>query len=190
MLAAGKAANASGAPVIFDPVAAGASAYRSKVASDLLAEVNMAVVRGNASEILFLAGAKANAKGVDAQDETAVALDGARQLAAKLRCVVCVSGAVDYVTDGGNVLAVANGVPMMTKVTGLGCAATALIGAFAAAGGDPLEAAAFAMAAMGIAGELAGAGSPGPGTFAVRFLDALYGLDRTDIDARLRLRAQ
>jgi hydroxyethylthiazole kinase len=187
MLAAGAAANAAGLPVIFDPVAAGASAYRAKVAADLLAGVNMAVVRGNASEILFLAGAASSAKGVDAQDEAAVAVDGARQLAAKRSCVVCVSGAVDYLTDGGRVLAVANGVPLMTRVTGLGCAATALIGAFASVRSDPLEAAACAMAVMGIAGELAFDGAPGPGTFAVRFLDALYGLRQADIDGRLRI---
>ena len=187
MQAAGAAANGAGVPVIFDPVAAGASAYRAKVAGDLLAKVKVAVVRGNASEILFLAGSASSAKGVDALDEAAAAVDGAKALAGKLACVVCVSGAVDYLTDGGRVLAVANGAPMMTRVTGLGCAATALIGAFVAAGGAVLEAAAQAMAVMGIAGELAGDGAPGPGTFAVRFLDALYGLRRDDISGRLRL---
>ncbi|MBF0514443.1 MAG: hydroxyethylthiazole kinase [Desulfovibrionaceae bacterium] len=190
MLAAGRAANAAGVPVIFDPVAAGASAYRAQVALELLAAVDMAVVRGNASEILFLAGGVSNARGVDARDEAAAAVDGARRLAEKLSCVVCVSGAVDYVTGGASVLAVAGGVAMMTRVTGLGCAATALTGAFAAVSGDMLEASAFAMAAMGVAGEIAFEGSPGPGTFAVRFLDALYGLDLAGIEGRLRLSVQ
>jgi hydroxyethylthiazole kinase len=187
MHAAGRAANARGVPVVFDPVAAGATAYRVKLVADLLASVKMAIVRGNASEILSLAGAAGSSKGADSQDEAHAAVDGAKELAARLACVVCVSGAEDFITDGGRVLRVANGAPMMTRVTGLGCTATALIGAFAAVCADPLEAAAWGMAVMGVAGEMAGEGSPGPGTFAVRFLDALHCISLADLESRLRM---
>ncbi len=187
MFAAGASARRKGIPVVLDPVAAGATAYRRNLALRLLKEVPPAVIRGNASEILFLAGEGASSKGADSTQESGAALAGARELARRLSCTVCVSGARDYVTDGARTLSVGNGSALMTKVTGLGCTATALVAAFAAVNPDRLMATAQAMAVMGLAGELAADGAAGPGTLQVRFLDVLYTLDREGIAARLRL---
>jgi hydroxyethylthiazole kinase len=180
-------AAAHGRPIVFDPVGAGATRFRTEICLRLLQEVPPAIVRGNASEIRALAGAAAATKGVDSTDASEAALDAARTLAARYGSVVTVSGATDFIVAVDGVLSVANGHPMMPRVTGLGCAATALTGAFAAVNPSPWNAAAHAMAVMGIAGELAAMDSPGPGTFQVRFLDALYLLAESDIRSRLKL---
>ncbi|HMM38423.1 MAG TPA: hydroxyethylthiazole kinase [Desulfovibrio sp.] len=189
MFAAGASAREKGIPVILDPVAAGATAYRRRLCRDLLENVRPSVIRGNASEIMALAGENAVSKGADSVHGSGEARSAARSLARAHSCVVCVSGAVDYVTDGKMTLAVSNGVELMTKVTGLGCTATALIGAFVAVNADRLTATAHAMAVMGLAGELAAQGAAGPGTLEARFLDALYTLDETTVAAGVRLEA-
>ncbi len=191
MLAAGRAANEKGAPVVLDPVAVGVTAYRRQAARSILDQVKVAVIRGNASEILFLAGEKAQAKGVDSLNGSDEALDAAKALAQAQGAVVCASGPRDIVTDGQGVWYVVNGHPLMPRVTGLGCTATALIGAFAAVNPDPLLATAHAMAVMGLAGEMAAEEAPGisigPGSLQVRFYDALYQMGEADIVARLRM---
>ncbi|MCM0755999.1 hydroxyethylthiazole kinase [Desulfovibrio aminophilus] len=189
MFAAGASAREKGIPVILDPVAAGATAYRRRLCRDLLENVRPSVIRGNASEIMALAGENAVSKGADSVHGSGEARSAARSLARAHSCVVCVSGAVDYVTDGKTTLAVSNGVELMTKVTGLGCTATALIGAFTAVNADRLTATAHAMAVMGLAGELAAQGASGPGTLEARFLDALYTLDEAAVAAGARLEA-
>jgi len=187
MFKAGAVANAKAVPVVLDPVAVGATGYRREVVRELFARVRLAAVRGNASEILSLAGEQGTSKGADSTQASEEAMDAARSLAARLGAVVCVSGARDMLTDGQQVLAVDNGHIMMTKVTGLGCAATALVGAFAACGEDILALSASAMAVMGLAGEVAAQGAAGPGTLQVRFLDTLYAMDEQLIHDRLRL---
>ncbi|WP_027366405.1 hydroxyethylthiazole kinase [Desulfocurvibacter africanus] len=195
MFKAGQAANSKGIPVVLDPVAAGATAYRREVVAELLKRVRLAAIRGNASEILYVAGEQGSSKGADSTNASEEALDAARALAERLGAVVCVSGARDVITDGRSVLAVDNGHPMMTKVTGLGCTATALVGAFAACAGGAddmggrLAATTTAMAVMGLAGEVAAQDAPGPGTLQVRFLDSLYAMDEELIRSRLKLAA-
>jgi hydroxyethylthiazole kinase len=174
-LAADRAASL-GKPWVLDPVGAGATRYRTETAREL-AERGPTVVRGNASEILALAGAAQATRGVDSAHASKDAVESARGLARQLGCVVAVTGAVDYVTDGDRTLSVANGDPMMTRVTALGCSATALVGAFLAVSDDALFATTAALAALGVAGEIAARESPGPGTFRWRLLDALYQLD-------------
>ena len=181
-----RSAARAGRPIVFDPVGAGATAYRTETCRLLLEETPPSIIRGNASEIRALAGASSATKGVDSADYAETALDPARSLARRYPCVVA-SGAVDLVVSAGRVMRVSNGHSMMPRVTGLGCTATALIGAFAAVNPSLPDAAAHAMAVMGIAGELAAAQSPGPGTFQVKFLDALYALTETDIRARLKM---
>lgn len=187
MLQAMRTAAAKGRPIVFDPVGAGATRYRTETCRELLKEVPPSIVRGNASEILALAGAAGATKGVDSTDTSDAALDAARTLVDRYSCVVTVSGATDLIVSKDRLLRVANGHPMMPRVTGLGCTATALTGAFAAVNPSSLGAAAHAMAVMGIAGEIAAAASPGPGTFQVHFLDALYALQESDIRGRLKL---
>lgn len=188
MLAAGRQANAKGVPVVLDPVGMGASRLRSETALGLVENVRLAIIRGNASEIMALAGSAAAAKGVDSRHGSDEAESAAVALARRLGCAVCVSGAEDLVTDGTRLARVANGHPLMPLVTGLGCTATALCGAFAAVCPDGFQAAWTAMAVMGVAGELAAEGAAGPGSLQMRFYDALYGLDEKGFAARLRVR--
>jgi hydroxyethylthiazole kinase len=169
-------ASGKGKPWVLDPVGAGATPYRTHVAR-ALARRGPTVVRGNASEILALVEEGRAGKGVDSAHASDEAREVAAGLARKLGCVVAVTGATDYVTDGSAVLAVANGHPMMTRVTALGCTASAFVAAFAAAVPDPLRATAHALAVLGLCGEIAARESPGPGTLRWRLLDALYQLD-------------
>ena len=195
MLKAGRAARARNIPVILDPVGAGASKLRTDAAVRILNEAEPTIVRGNASEIMTLAsaalgtGADGGAKGVDSAHGSDKAMDAAGALAREKGCVTVVSGAVDIATDGSQTLFVNNGDPLMTRVTGMGCAATALIGAFAAVNPDALAAAGGAMAAMGVAGETAAHKADGPGSFQVHFLDALYRLGEADLQEHLNTAA-
>ena len=174
---AARRAAGMGKPWVLDPVGAGATPYRTGVARDL-ARLGPAAIRGNASEILALAGeVGAGTRGVDSTRSSDEARDAAGALARELGCVVAVTGAVDHVTDGSRSLAVTHGHPMMTRVTALGCACTAVVAAFAAVESDVLAASARALALFGLAGERAAEGSPGPGTLRTRLLDALYQLD-------------
>jgi len=186
MLKAARSAARCGIPVVLDPVGAGATRVRTQTAGRRLEEAAPAIIRGNASEIRALGGEGGLTKGVDSTHTSGEALLAARRLAEARQSVVVVSGATDVIVSGPHVLRVHNGHPMMTRVTGLGCIATALIGAFAAVNQSGLQAAAHAMAVMGIAGEMAAEGATGPGSFQPRFLDALYLLREQDIERRLR----
>jgi hydroxyethylthiazole kinase len=173
MLLAGKKATALGTPIVLDPVGAGATAMRTAAAKRLLAETGIAVVRGNASEILALGDQEAGGRGVDA-------IHGVDQ-------AVEVTGPVDLVTDGRRAVRIANGHPLMPSVTGTGCSATAIIGAFLAVDPDPLSAAATALAFFGIAGEMAGEIAAGPGSLMIGMLDALYRLSPEEVAGRCRI---
>ncbi len=176
MRSAVDAAGRLGKPWVLDPVGAGATPYRTAVARELAA-LRPAVIRGNASEILALGGADGRPRGVDSVDPAEAALETARGQAAGWSTVVAVSGAVDHVTDGTRVLRVHNGHPLMTRVTALGCTATALTGALLAVGLDPLRSAAGALAVLGLCGERAAARSAGPGTLRLHLIDELSTLD-------------
>lgn len=180
MLAAGRRAVQLGVPVVLDPVGAGATPFRTWMARKIMAELRVAVIRANPSEILALAGSPGHTKGVDSMDGAASALSAARQLAEQTGAVVAVTGETDMVTDGAQTLCVSNGHPMMGHVTGTGCGATAMVAAFLAGhektAAARLAATASALAYYGIAGERAAAASQGPGSFVPAFLDALYAL--------------
>lgn len=169
-------AKAAGTPWVLDPVAAGALSYRTRLATDLL-DNGPAIVRGNASELLSLAGAEGSAgKGVESLASSADAVEGARAFAEQWRCVVAVSGEVDYVTDGTQIVEVSGGDPLMTRVTGVGCALGATMAAFLAVAETPLRAAVAASAVFAEAGSTAGRDCGGPGSFSVSFLDELFRL--------------
>lgn len=185
MQALARAARAAGTPWVFDPVGAGATPYRTATAAQLIVQ-QPAVVRGNASEIIAVTGGSGG-KGVDATHATAAALEAAQTLARRTGGVVAVTGAIDYVTDGVRTAECHNGDPMMAKVTATGCGLTCLIGAFVAATGDAYSGTVHAIAAYGIAGEIAAETAAGPGSFRVGLLDALHNLDEAQIDRRLRL---
>ena len=175
-------------PIVLDPVAAGVTRLRDDICKHLLDTFPIAVIRGNASEIMALAGEKIQGKGADSTNASDEAVEAGRFLAAQRKTVVSISGARDFITDGNKVFAVDNGHPMMPRVTGLGCTATAITGACVAALSDHLKAATHAMAIMGICGEMAAAKATGPGTLQVHFYDALYTLDHDTINSHLHIR--
>ena len=185
MLLAGKATDA---PIVLDPVGAGATRYRTETAKRLLDELDIAVVRGNAAEIATLVGGEAEIRGVESIASDASAADVAREAAAQLGVVAAVTGPTDHVSDGRRVVAVSNGHELLATVSGTGCMATAVTGAFLAAKPtQPLEAAAEALVAFGVAGEDAAKDARGPGTFHAALYDALYNLDPATLDSRAKV---
>jgi hydroxyethylthiazole kinase len=187
MLLAGHAANGAGVPIVLDPVGAGATAYRTETARNLAEELELAVVRGNYAELATLAGHEAEIRGVEA-------LGGggepelAREAARALGCVAAVTGPVDHVSDGERVFSIANGHELLATVTGTGCMSTAVTGCFVAVRpDDPLEAAAEALVAFGVAGEDAAKKAKKPGSFHVALYDALYDLDPKKLDSRAKV---
>lgn len=191
-IAAGKLAairaKAAGIPWVFDPVGAGATPYR-QAAAVALARLGPSVIRGNGSEILALAqqARAGQGRGVDSLHGSEAALDAARKLTEDCGAAIAITGEVDYVTDGRRVVEIHNGHALMTRVTGLGCSATAIIGAFLAVEPDALAATVAALAVFGVAGELAAEQARGPGSLQVELLDALYALDAATLTARVRV---
>lgn len=187
MILAGKSAKSKNKPVVFDPVGAGATSYRIKVSKQIIDECKPSIIRGNASEIMALCNSDIKTKGVDSTTSSDIALDSAKLLAKQSGAIVAISGETDYITDGDSIEYVRNGNPMMEKVTGLGCTATAIVAAFAAVNPNMLAAATHAMAVMGICGEIAVQKSRGNGSLQVNFLDELYQLDADIIRKTIRL---
>ena len=188
MLLAARAANAAGVPVVLDPVGAGATRLRTDTARRILDEVEIAVVRGNAAEVATLAGREAEIRGVESIGAADSGAELAQTAAAALGCIASVTGAVDHVSDGERTVAIANGHVLLGTVTGTGCMSSAVTGCFLAVAAErPLEAAAEALVAFGVAGEDAAVGANGPGSFHVALYDALYNLDPATLDSRAKL---
>lgn len=174
MLRAGKKAAEMNIPVVLDPVGAGATRLRTQTARRIIDQTRVSLVRGNASEILSLGGNPVHTKGVDSTHSVQEAAQTAQALARELGTCVAITGATDLVTDGRHTIGVENGHSMMGRITGTGCAASALGAAFLAVDPDPIRAAASALAFCGLTGEQAGEVASGPGSFQTAFLDALY----------------
>ena len=169
-------ARRAGRPWLLDPVGVGATTFRRETAQALVAQ-RPRIIRGNASEILALAQGADGGKGVDSTAGVDAALDAARALAVATGAVVAVTGAVDLVTDGSRSRRVENGHVLLTRTTASGCALSSLIGAWAAVLDDPLEATSGALAAYGVAAEIAAGTATGCGSFVAALLDALGGLN-------------
>jgi hydroxyethylthiazole kinase len=188
MLLAGAAANRAGVPVVLDPVGAGATSYRTDTARTVLAEIEIAVVRGNAAEVATLAGREAEIRGVEAIGGSGAPAELAAAAAKELGCVASVTGPVDHVSDGERSYVIGNGHELLATVSGTGCMSTAVTGCFLAGRPDaPLEAAAEALVAFGVAGEDAAENASGPGTFHAALYDALYVLDPETLDLRAKV---
>ena len=193
MFAAGKRANALGHPVLLDPVGAGASPLRTRTALELLKEIHFTAVRGNMSEIKTLVAGSGTTRGVDADVADAISeenLDAgvafAKAAARQLNCVVAITGAIDLVSDGTRCFVIRNGRPEMGRITGTGCQLSGILTAFLVANqGEPLEAAAAAVAMMGLAGEVAWshmAPEDGNATYRNRIIDAVFHMDAAALD--------
>lgn len=181
-------ANELGKPVILDPVGAGATPYRNKTISELLRTGNFDVIRGNASEIKAMYIADSKTKGVDSTDDSESAGYAAKLLNNKYGSVICVSGDPDLIISGKKIARVKNGHPLMTKVTGMGCICTAVIGAFIAVAEDKFDAVVSAMALVGVTGELALEKSSGPASLQVNFIDKLYTITEDEFKAKINVK--
>ena len=177
-------ANRSGTPWVLDPVAAGALWWRTSLAHQLLREARPTIIRGNASEILALAGGEGG-RGVESVDSPEAAVGVAKGLAERQHTVIAVSGPTDHITDGSKVVRLSNGHPWLTRVTGVGCALGALMAAFAAVVPDAVVAAAAATATLTVAADSAAKETRGPGSFAVLLLDELSLLQPADLAERV-----
>lgn len=192
MKLAAQTAHTHGIPVTLDPVGAGATAYRNRVVEEILNEAQPDIIRGNASEIMSLAGWQAPTRGVESTESSDHALHAAHKLATRIGGTVCVSGATDHIIDeNGRIASLSNGHHWMTRITGVGCSASAMTGAFAAVQPDRWQATTAAMAYMGIAGEIAAetvlARGQGVGSMQIALLDTLQLMKRDDFLARIRL---
>jgi len=187
MLLAGEKAREKAIPIVFDPVGVGATPYRTQVAKQIIEQCKPSVIRGNASEIMALTNSNVTTKGVDSIESSNAAFDSAKLLAKSKNAIVVISGQTDFITDGDKVISIFNGNSMMAQVTGMGCTASAIIGAFIGAEEDKLIATVSAMAIMGIAGEIAAEKSTGPGSMQMHFIDALYTISNKEIEKKLKL---
>ncbi|HHU77159.1 MAG TPA: hydroxyethylthiazole kinase [Firmicutes bacterium] len=194
MMLMGKKAREKGIPVVFDPVGAGATTYRTREIKHLLGGIHPAVVRGNAAEIGFLAGMEgAIISGIETLEFVGKPLEAARRLRERLNydAVIAVTGPVDVVTDGLRVARIFNGHPLLPRVVGSGCMSVSLIACFAAVERDYFVAAAYALACLGLAAERAaealGGSSFGPLSFKLRFIDELYLLTPETLAEKARM---
>lgn len=187
MIMAAQTACTLGKQWVLDPVGAGASNFRDEVLEKLL-QFRPTVIRGNASEIIALAKANQTpTKGVDSTAVSNEAVNAGHHLRDKYGAVVCISGALDFVISQNQTITIANGHPLMTKVTGLGCSESAIMAAFVSVTDNKLEAAAAAMALMGIAGELAEQESDGPATLQLKLIDKLYNITEQEFLSRIKI---
>jgi hydroxyethylthiazole kinase len=187
MFKAGKKAGELGIPIILDPVGAGATALRTDVSMRLLDEVGPGIIRGNQAEVATLAGGSARIQGVDSLETGQAPVDLFKELAQSTGAVVCVTGEVDWVTDGSRVLKIQNGHSMMSNVTGTGCSSSTAVAVYSTIDLALVEAAAMGLAVFGACGEVAAENSEGPGGFQVALLDALYNAASHSVGARLRI---
>ena len=193
MILAGKKANSLGIPVVLDPVAAGGTSLRGEVSKRLLEEVHFAAIRGNASEIRYLAGEAARGSGVDVAVEDAITdenisgmVEIAGRLAVNTGSVIAVSGPIDIITDGEKTVLLRNGCATMARITGSGCMLTSLIGAFCGSNReDYFSAVCCAMAVMGISGEIAEKkrlkNGTGNATFRTDLIDAVFNMNSEEL---------
>lgn len=203
MLAAGKRANQLGRPVVLDPVGAGASELRAKALQRLLREVRFAAIKGNSSEIGFLADGLGSTRGVDAdagslagEDNLAAKVRQARELSERSGAVIVISGPIDILADSQEAWAVRNGDPLMARITGSGCMTAAILGCCLGARPqktqeDAMRACLCGVCAMGVCGELAAermsrGQARGTGTYRVLLMDAMSALDGKTLATRAR----
>lgn len=187
MYQAASYATSIGCPWVLDPVGAGISTLRNGALKHLLS-LQPTVIRGNASEVLALADfSLATTKGVDSTAPSSSALQAALKLQDSYKSIICISGEIDYIVSSKEIIEIHNGHILMTKVTGLGCTSSALIGAFLGLRKDTLEETIAGVAVLSLAGELAAKTAKGPGSLQMHLLDVLYNLDTTTLQRELSI---
>ena len=182
MKLAGKAANEKGIPIVLDAVGVGATKLRDDKATELLNELKISIIKGNASEIAKLAGENVQTKGVEALKVEADMVEVAKKLANDKKATVVITGKEDIATNGTDTYICKNGHDMMGSIDGTGCMVASVIGCFAAVEKEHVKAASFALAVFGIAGELAARRANGPGTYKGYFYDEIYNIDESAIN--------
>jgi hydroxyethylthiazole kinase len=187
MVAAGKTANAHGIPVILDPVGVGATTLRTESAERILDECRVAILKGNAGEIGVLAGSGGTVRGVDSGGCTGDPIEVALRCFGRWNTAVAMTGETDIVCGNGEAYLIRNGSPMMERLSGTGCMAASVVGAFAAAGDDPVKSAAAALIAFGLAGERAARQSAGPYSFRTALFDELASLTPETVSAEAQV---
>ncbi len=191
MLLAGAAANRTGVPVVLDPVAVGATGYRRQTVAKLLAALQFTAIRGNAAELAYLAEVPWQASGADAGAGSGDLAAIAHSVARRYRCLAVLSGERDYISDGSRLTVLANGTPLLPRITASGCLLSAVLAAFLAVAPQDgyFQAACEACAGYAIAGEQAAAGlvATQSGSFAARFIDALAAIDSAQTAAAIRI---
>ena len=190
MIKAGKRANALHIPIVLDPVGSGATTLRTNSARRLIEELSVDVIRGNASEVLSLVHAESQTKGVDSIHSVEEVAEVAATVASKLDTTLAITGPEDLITDGQRLYRVSNGHTLLGCVTGTGCTATAIIGAFLGIDSDPVEATTTALSYFGFAGEKGATAAQGPGSFQMAVLDALYAIDEDAMQKNAKIQRQ
>lgn len=183
MIIAGKSANEHGVPIVFDPVGAGATQYRTETSRRIVKELNISVLRGNAAEVANVIGEDWTIKGVDAGEGSGNIVDLAQLAANKLQTTVVITGKDDVITDGETTYVVHNGHPILTKVTGTGCLLSSIIGAFTAVEKNLVLASVSALATYGVTAEIAAkqTAEEGPGSFQIELLNQLMKISSKEI---------
>lgn len=188
MIVTGKKANELGIPVILDPVGAGATTLRTESAVRIMKEVKITAIRGNVAEISILAGHQASIAGVEALGGSESVEDAVKDLARKWECLVCATGATDYVSDGRRLALIKNGHPMLSTVTGTGCMASTSLAIFLSLAEDKFESSVESLATFGIIGELAAEKADKmPGTYHQEIYNVTYNLTDDVVSARKRV---
>jgi hydroxyethylthiazole kinase len=180
-----RAALKRGIPIVFDPVGAGASTYRTTSALTIIRR-GVDVIRSNASEIMALLDTSIITKGVDTTQASSNAIASAQTLAQHYQCIVVVSGKTDFIVSESMSVALDYGTPLLTKVVGMGCSLTAIIASFLSVNPDRFNAAVHAMAWMGLVSEYAEKNSNGPGSFYNHLLDSLYAVQKNELQSLLK----
>lgn len=179
MILAGRRANSLNIPVVLDPVGVGVSKFRNNVIEKIIENIHISIIKGNQSEIKTICGLDANFKGVDSEvNDTIEEITKVSQiLSNKTNSVVAVTGKVDVISKLDKTIYLSNGNEMLKSITGTGCMATALVGAFSAMTDNMLEAAVAGISTLNMAGDIAcektKAIGGGSGSFKMYLLDAI-----------------
>lgn len=184
MMLAGKTANRLSIPVVFDPVGVGATTYRTQTATDILKEIKVSVIKGNAGEIATLCGLDGKVRGVDSDSDFGA--DAPMTLALRTGSIVAMTGKVDYVSDGNDTFRLENGTANLDCISGTGCMLSSVTGCYVGANGAEIQSVIAAVTAFNVAAELI-TKSEGPGTFKARLFDSLYNLSYEDAESRMRV---